>query len=214
MSRVNISSFDRIFQATWEGQSCKNETYTVEKQKYCGGCYREYITEVVSKHRLVCVPATKTFSRLNGKSNRFKLAGNISRDRTVNSVEHKEYPNEITFTADIKLPSPIIQTTVNVYIHEPSETAVTLPVTAFSTQDFLFNMSYILNRKWQKIFVTEITPISNSTFRTSFKCDPGMTYDFCLELQTTLNDSVFKSIEPIVAKTLRFKLEELEPVIT
>lgn len=140
----------------------------------------------------------------------------MSRIGFVNPVEQKEFPNEISFSANIKLPAPAIETTITVYmsLNASDSSPITIPVSAFAAQDMKFNVNYVLNKRWRKIFVTEIKPESSTTFRTSFKCETEMTYDFCLELQSVLNDSVFNSIEPQVGKVLKFKLEELDPVLS
>lgn len=200
IGQLNTSSFDSVLRQTWSALPCHTR-------------YDHYGRQTVG------CGSQSSFSDLQVESHSFRTAANMSRTGFVTPKQEEGNPNEFVFEGNMRIPVPIIRATVTVYGRNVSDMDATgnetsINLTAVSSRDIVMTVKFILNKRWNKIFVTDITTKENSVFRASFSCRNDMSYTFCDEIQKVLNQDVLTRIDSSMRGVLKFKFEEMEPDIS
>jgi len=154
-------------------------------------------------------PSYGDVATIEAKSRQFVMAGNMTRLGYASASEVQGNSNEVVLSGNLRMPVPKIEMDVSVWNKEGEQT--TLDVTAVSSRDVVMGVQLILNKQWKKIFVTNIAPKEIIAFRANFKCNDGMSFDFCKQMQDVLNRDVLSRIDGSIRDALKFKLEEMEP---
>jgi hypothetical protein len=145
---------------------------------------------------------------IRAQSMLFESAGNITRVGFASAAEVQGNSNELIITGHIRIPVPRITINVEAWDKENAQTSV--DVTAVSARDVIMTAQFIVNKQWKKVFVTSINPKDNVVFRANFKCDGDKSFDFCKQVQETINREVLPRLESSLRDALKFKLEEVE----
>lgn len=205
VNSIDVSSLAEVVNTSWS----ETTDSSCQQNNGYGYGYDRY-----GRLRAEC-NRSNSVSRLAVRSYEFKVGANLSRVGFVTPKQEEGNTNEFIFEANLKIPVPLIELKVclndSAIANTTTQNTSAIEVSAVSSKDIVLTVKFIVNKRWRKIFVSDIQTKERSVFRPSFKCRSPQSFATCKAVKSILSNSILTTVDENIREILKFRIEEIEP---